>query len=186
MLNKLLNAVDDFIIDRLAQPVTDLVRRLTGFSKRIPCSATLLLCAMSFIPISIEMVGSGIPGAVVMGLFNIFIALIAAYASFVFISLELHEREESAHTSAIDDERIRGKAPRLGVLFTGILLVVCGFALHRISPRYDWVFPIILGQLSLISFLYFKACTDLPRGKTAFTKLKEILEKFFLSPALVR
>ncbi|HEU4677635.1 MAG TPA: hypothetical protein VFS75_02875 [Candidatus Paceibacterota bacterium] len=183
MWHRLLDRVDDALIDRFFQPITDIVRRLTGFSKRIPCAVTLLLSAATFIPTSIEMVGSGMPAAVFMGLFNCAVAFTAAYASFVFVSLELYERGRPSRADALNNERVRFKENRRGLLPIGAALVAVGIILNVVDPNYSQVLPIIVGQLLLMAFVYFEACTNLPPRRSILSKLKEAAGKFFLSPA---
>ncbi len=181
MLNKLLNAVDDFIIDRLAQPVVDAVRNTTGWSKQVPVAIMLLFSSATLVLVGQLVLTMG------SGLFPVLFSIPAFLVSFsqallagLLLWLESNdktgERQETMSSSRMQDRDNRRTLP-LYWLAHGVV------ALSPYPP--SAVEAQLLIQLIFLwaSFtmgsLYLLACTDMPPGRNVFQRMLDWVHEAF-------
>jgi len=183
MPNSTFDLIDNFLIDQCFQPICDRVRRVFGWSKRVPVVFMKALTILGLTPLCGEMMVLG-------GVFYIFAIvmivwiLVKALLIKILIEEEISEsRLERTYTSqALDGYRVWGKNERKQTFLLSIFIIpfVLGATL---IPEYRFVIGFyLMGCFTNLFDLFFRACSDLPKGKSVFEKLRERIWSSTRSP----
>lgn len=186
MLVRLFHALDDFLIDRIFQPICDALRKLFGWSKKVPTATTTVLTAMSLMPIILLCIHIG--GIMYLpGTFSSLYMLGLLWLSYHLFQNEFaDESRKIPLTAAMDPSRAKKRTDREQALFLTVVLILLFIILPVPIPKTFLINdPFDIFSMGLVANLcrgYFQACTDLPPGKTVFAKLKEQLTAMLSKP----
>ncbi len=183
-----LEAADDFLIDRVAQPICDTVRKTTGWSKRIPIAVALILIAIGLAAYAFAFFKTpAYPLFHVLfkliGMFLSSLALVVIATACAQILAEFFTATNTRPSSTMAKERLTKKPGRLQTLVTQPILLLAGILLLiSLSGTIENALGILCYPIGMILSNYFHACTDLPPGKSLFAKTKEFLGELWVRP----
>lgn len=185
MLNDLYDLVDDFLIDTVFQPICDRIRKTFGWSKRIPVATMMPLMIIGYIPICVEFVINGDALSYLFAAMLLYLILFVSRLVITLIKDEIHDgtSESTGGSTILDRHRVCEKVEReAGFLLSAFIMtpfVLVGIATPEISLVCIFFG---IGWFAFICCLYFRACTDLPRGKSVFARMKDWFRVHALRP----
>ncbi len=175
---KLLDAIDDFLIDRVAQPICDKVRKTTGWSKRIPIVGAIFLMTICFILMAFAFYK--------IGDFYRWIGVLPFLCALPLIGLMLtliyDEVSEEENTPILQNIMEQGrhaeKHSRRTTLLMWVTLYPFGILALSLLPgiRDIGLYFLLLGIGEFV-IPYFVVCTDIPPGKTFLLKCRRFSEQ---------
>ena len=183
MFEELLTAIDDFLIDRACQPFCNWLQKNFGWSKRVPIAISVIAMIIGITPLVSRMLFSKywilMPFASIL---CIFILVNAQYA-YSLIREEIHQKKNaSQRESALDSTRVRFSQPRK-INLVAFIIALPSFLIGMNYPEISLLsWGCLIGNIGILASVYFRACTNLPRGKTMFQKIKSWLSTFAVRP----
>lgn len=179
---ELLDAIDDFLIDRVAQPICDKVRKTTGWSKRIPIVGAIFFMTICLILMAFAFYKIGDFYRWIGGLLFLWALLLVGLA-LILIYEEVSEEKTPSIQDIMEQARLIGRHSRQTTLVMWIIIVAPGgLALFILPGIRDIGLNILLAAIAEFAIPYFVACTDLPPGKNLFAKMKAFLGTLRLRP----
>lgn len=183
MLNDFLDFIDEIIIDECFQPICDRIRITFGWSKRVPSAVMKVLAVIGLFPLCVAMVAFGGIWYLLAGLMLLWIlGQVTLIAMLVQDEMRDHEFEITKSDSVLDEYRIKGKTDRKFSLVLSFFLLPWVLA-GMLTPEFSYIASFYLaGGTANLCDCFFRACTDLPRGKGVFTRMREWFRDFAKQP----
>ncbi|QQR65393.1 hypothetical protein IPH92_02330 [Candidatus Kaiserbacteria bacterium] len=180
----LFDLLDDYLIDRLFQPICDRVRKIFGWSKRVPVATMKFLMIIGIIPVCVTAIIRDHAFSIFIGVITLLWIMNQSWLIFTLIKDEIHDgkSEGKGGSSILDGWRVIGRGFRKATLLLSVFLfpfVLAGIAtpeMSHVSLFYG------IGLLANLGDDFFKACTDLPKGKSVFARMKEWFRNHSLRP----
>ncbi len=182
MLDEFLNTIDDFLIDRVHQPICDWIRKTFGWSKRIPTAICSSLAGIGFIPLTLFCLSSE---NIILMIFSYILllpwVLISSLHTYWLLKEEMYHKNGQS-SMMLDENRVRFIVIRTINLTLSIIIFPFMFTVMTITGGDMIIWSYIAGVLAGLMKGYFQACTDLSKGKTVFQKMKLWISTFFARP----
>lgn len=173
MFSRLFHALDDFLIDRIFQPICDALRKLFGWTKEVLMGISFIAAAICFMPLCVFIFDDGT--FIIAGW-----ALIALIIWWSWFSARLIRKGTSKKgtgytgSTTLDAARTILFVPRMALFVIVATMIPFLIWLICATPSVSFMLSAFTaGIIFAISVLYFQACTDLPPGKTIFAKARE-------------
>lgn len=184
MISRLFHAVDDFLIDRIFQPICDTFRSLFGWTKEAPMGISFAAAIISFMPMCVASINDEIARTL-----GWMMAAWIIYCSWLAIRLirkgTAGKDGSQAGSATMDAARVELFVLRIGLLLLVALMIQALIWLIRAIPTMSFTLStFLIGIIFVICILYFQACTDLPPGKTVLAKTKERIAEWLAKPVL--
>lgn len=179
MLNDFFDWIDEAIINTLFQPICNSIRKHFGWSKRVPASVMKAVAIIGTIPVCGFLVSlGGMMYLLVTILILWILGQVSAIRDLIHDEMLDGESEMMCPSFALDEYRVKGKNGRKFALI--LSLFVLPFVLAAIlTPKLSYVASFLL--VSYIADLcdsYFRACIDLPKGKSVFARIQVWIRNF--------
>lgn len=183
MLNDFLDFIDETIIDGCFQPICDRIRMTLGWSKRVPSAVMKVIAVIGLFPLCVATVVFGSIWYLLAGIMLLWIlGQVTLIAVLVQDEMRDNEFEITKSDGVLDEYRIKGKTDRKFSLVLSLFVLPYVLA-GMLMPEFSYVttFYLIGGTANLCDG-FFRACTDPPRGKSVFTRMREWFRGFAKQP----
>jgi len=179
VFNDFLEFIDETIINRCFQPISDKIRTVFGWSKRVPSVVMKVVAIVGLIPACVTMVTiGGIAYLLATFMLLWILAQVLAIVTLVRDEMRNNSSQTTGSESILDKYRVSGKNDRKYALVLSVFALP--FILAGIlTPEFSYIASFyFVGAIANLCDGFFRACTDLPKGKSIFTRVRAWLRSF--------